>query len=401
MRPNSKSSWWERDDLRYNNSNLYFAHRSVADLIRVHGTPCYIYSTVRVLQNIARIQSKLRCVGVDYQLLYAMKANRHPDILKKIASETTCGIDACSPGEVELAITCGFSPDRISVTSTAVSDRDWQTYRKYPDLIFNCDSISSIHRIAENGYRTHIGIRINPSIGVGYAQNPLLQYAGKKPTKFGIYPDKLPHAIELAKEHNLKIVGLHMHAGSGFIQSGLTQYRLALEFLSSLVKDFDDLEYLNIGGGLGVPLKSDDIELNLDEWSEVVMDAVGKHRLKIYVEPGDYIVKDAGILAVQVVEVEQKGSIHIAFVDAGFNLHPEPAFYDLPCEPVPVNQSAQKSNCLTTIVGNINEALDVFNKDHPISLSQNDYIAFINAGAYGASMSSNHCLRSILKEIIE
>ncbi|MCH8495485.1 MAG: hypothetical protein LAT57_07615, partial [Balneolales bacterium] len=312
MKHSSNPEWWERDDLRHENASLYFAQHSVADLIRLHGTPCYIYSIPRVLQNISRIQSKLSRAGVNHQLLYAMKANRHPEILRKIASETTCGIDACSPGEVELAISCGFSPCRISVTSTAVSDRDWQIYQKYPDLIFNCDSISSIQRIAENGYRNRIGIRINPSIGVGYAENPLLQYAGSKPTKFGIYADKLPYAVDLAKKHDLKIVGLHMHAGSGFIQPGLPKYRQALGFLSNLVDEFEDLEYLNIGGGLGVPLKSGDQELNLNEWAETVMEVIGRHKLKVYIEPGDHIVKDAGILAVQVVEVEQKGATNFA-----------------------------------------------------------------------------------------
>ena len=400
MKDNSKSMWWERDDLHYDNSNLYFARHSVADLTGVHGTPCYIYSIARILQNIERIQLELSRVGLNHQVLFAMKANRHPDILKKIASESTCGIDACSPGEVELAISCGFDPKNISVTSTAVSNRDWQVYQKYPDLIFNCDSISSIQRIAENGYRNRIGIRINPSIGVGYAENPLLQYAGSKPTKFGIYADKLSYAIDLAKKYDLKIVGLHMHAGSGFIQSGLSKYRQALDYLSNLVENFIDLEYLNIGGGLGVPLKSGDQELNLNEWAETVMEVIGRHGYKVYIEPGDRIVKDAGILVAQVIEVEKKGAANFAFVDAGFNLHPEPAFYNLPCEPIPLKQPSSTSDSLTTIVGNINEALDVFNANHPILLTQNDYIAFINAGAYGASMSSNHCLRSTLKEII-
>lgn len=395
-----KSNWWERDDLAYKNSSLYFADHSVAELIQNYGTPCYVYSTKRLLKNISRIQSNLNAAGVNHELLYAMKANRHPEILGKIAAVTTCGIDACSPREVDLAISCGFEPSRISVTSTAVSDHDWQTYQKYPDLIFNCDSMSSIRRIAENGYRKSIGIRINPSIGVGYADNPLLQYAGSKPTKFGIYSNRLGDAANLAKKHDLKIVGLHMHAGSGFIQPGLPRYRMALEYLSKLVSEFQDLEYLNIGGGLGVPLKSGDQEINLQEWAKIVKEVTAQHGLKIYIEPGDYIVKDAGILVTQVVEVEQKGTTTFAFVNAGFNLHPEPAFYDLPCEPVPIIQPSKKSESLTTIAGNINEALDIFNTNHPIQLSENDNVAFINAGAYGASMSSNHCLRSVASEII-
>lgn len=397
---NMITPWWQRDDLRYIDSELHFAGHSVTELLIQNGTPSYYYSTSRILENIIRIQSELSFVALNHQLLYAMKANRHPDIVRLIASETTCGIDACSPREVELAISCGFEPHRISVTSTAVSNHDWDTYRKYPELLFNCDSIASIQRVAKGGYRSQIGIRINPSIGVGYGSNKMLHYAGTKPTKFGIYLDHLAEARSLATNNGLKIVGLHMHAGSGFIQSGLPNYRKALEFLSELVSQFDNLEYLNIGGGLGVPLKAQDPALNLDDWAKTVMEVLGKHNLKIFVEPGDHIIKDAGILVSQVVEVEQKSTTVFAFVDAGFNIHPEPAFYDLPCEPVPVKQPNELSSNLTTIAGNINEALDIFNADHPITLKQNDFIAFINAGAYGASMSSNHCLRSVAKEII-
>ena len=298
--------WWQRDDLRYIDSELHFAGYSVTELLIQNGTPSYFYSTSRILENIIRIHSKLSFVALNHQLLYAMKANRHPDIVRLIASETTCGIDACSPREVELAISCGFEPHRISVTSTAVSNHDWDTYIKYPELLFNCDSIASIQRIAKGGYRSKIGIRINPSIGVGYGSNKMLYYAGTKPTKFGIYLDRLAVARSLATNNGLKIVGLHMHAGSGFIQSGLPNYRKALEFLSELVSQFDNLEYLNIGGGLGVPLKAQDPALNLDDWAKTIMEVLGKHNLKILVEPGDHIIKDAGILASQVVEVEKK-----------------------------------------------------------------------------------------------
>lgn len=394
------TNWWERSDLKYIGSQLHFAGHNLNDLINTHGTPVYYYSTDRILENIRRIQQAMTSVGLDHQLLYAMKANRHPEILRSIANNTDCGIDACSPGEVLLAVASGFDPSRISLTSTAVGAKDWETYCKFPDMKFNCDSISSIHRIGQSKYRSSIGIRINPAVGVGYNSNTMVQYAGTKPTKFGIYEDRISEAQETAKRYGLNIEGIHMHAGSGFVQSGLVNYRRALEKLVNIARQFNSLEYINIGGGLGVPLTSEDKQINLDDWSEIVSETVGKLGVRVYLEPGDHIVKDAGVLASTVIEVEKKGSITFTFVDAGFNIHPEPAFYDLPCEPVPVIEHKSKSNTLTTIVGNINEAIDIFNRDHPISLNEGETIVFINAGAYGASMSSNHCLRSVAIEHI-
>lgn len=392
--------WWERSDLEYVGSELHFAGYNLLELVRKHGTPAYYYNADRILSNIWRLQAAMGSAGLDHQLLYAMKANRHPDILRLIASGTNCGIDACSPGEVKRALECGFDQSRISVTSTAVGHHDWETYVLYPDILFNCDSISSMHRIGQARYRSKIGIRINPGVGVGYNSNTMVQYAGSKPTKFGIYEDRIIEAQQVADTYGLNIEGLHMHAGSGFVQSGLVSYKRALENLVRIAERFSDLEYINIGGGLGVPLTSEDENIDLEEWSQIVADTVGKLGVKIYLEPGDHIVKDAGILAATVIEVERKGSVIFTYVDAGFNLHPEPAFYDLPCEPIPVIEHTSTTDTVTTIAGNINEAIDIFNRDHPLSLKEGEFIAFINAGAYGASMSSSHCLRSVAPEHI-
>lgn len=397
---NKAEFWWERPDLKYENTGLVLSGISCHEIVSKNSTPLFVYSKNRILENINRLKTALDTVNLTNQLLYAMKANRHPALLNLIAKNTDCGIDACSPREVELAISCGFTPDRISVTSTAVSDSDWKTYLRYPDILFNCDSISSLKRVGQNAYRAKVGIRINPQIGVGYSGNQLVQYAGEKSTKFGIYPDRIDEARKVAIDFGIEIVGLHMHAGSGFTQTGLESYASALQRISAIAARFDRLDYINIGGGLGIPLKEGDEAINLNDWAKIVYDSLAKLETKIYVEPGDHIVKDAGILLSEVIEVEEKGGVRFAFVNAGFNLHPEPAFYDLPCEPVPVNKPTLAPEIRTTVVGNINEALDVFNKDHLIELHQGDIIAFLNAGAYGASMSSNHCLRSELKEII-
>lgn len=395
-----KSYWWERNDLCYVDGILHLASKKISTLVKDNKTPFYLYSPSRVLFNIKRIENVLNDRELDFQLLYALKANRNPELLKSVASGSECGIDACSPREVALAVECGFNTSRISVTSTAVSDVDWESYKNYDDILFNCDSISSIKRIARNGYRRSIGIRINPSMGVGYNDNPLVKYAGKTATKFGIYEDRIDEAREISHRSGLTISGLHMHAGSGFLNNAFGNYELILEYMVRVADKFKDLKYLNIGGGLGVPLTEDDDPIDLNRWADIVRNTVGKTGLKIFIEPGNYIVKDAGILVTRVIEVEQKGGTCFAFLDAGFNLHPEPAFYNLPSEPVTMIEPDDSESDMVTIAGHINESLDIFKHEHPIRLAENDYVTLINAGAYGAAMSSNHCLRSTAKEII-
>src|SRR5690606_28707398 len=226
--------WWEREDLSYQNGALHLGESNLLDLTKTVNTPFYVYHKQRVLDNIIRIENHLKLHLDQYQIYYAMKANRHKNLLMEIAQNSTCGIDACSPTEVTLAVECGFDPSRISVTSTAVSDRDWEVYKDFPEIRFNCDSISSLKRIIKNGHRSEVGLRINPSIGVGYGDNKLLKYSGKNATKFGIYEDSIDEVIQIAAKNNIKITGLHMHAGSGFLSNAFDDYANALKHIAQI-----------------------------------------------------------------------------------------------------------------------------------------------------------------------
>ena len=157
---------------------------------------------------------------------------------------------------------------------------------------------------------------------------------------------------------------------------------------------------LNIGGGLGVPHTEEDAPLNLQRWADVLAGSYADSGLNIAVEPGDYLIKDAGVLLADVTYVEQRKDIQFLGLNAGFNLAMEPAFYGLPCEPVPTRL---RSNDVKryTVVGNVNEALDKWAVDHPLpEPDEGDVIALINAGGYAASMRSDHCLRGEVQEVL-
>jgi diaminopimelate decarboxylase len=322
-----------------------------------------------------------------------MKSNRYPPLLSALAASGGCGVDVCSPDELALARRAGFPERDISYTGTSFSERDAQSLARHPRVHLNCDSLSSLRRIARLSPGREVGLRINPGLGIGYRRNAQLRYAGARATKFGLYREQFGEALALARESGLKIVGLHVHSGCGFLTPQLGTLDRIFSAVRPFLRAVADLRYLNLGGGLGIPLAAGDRPLDLDAWSRLIRRHFGRDTFEIWVEPGDYLVKDAGVLLLQVTQVEIKQRTRFVGLDGGFNLHPEPAFYDLPLEPVPCRPRAGAGQTVT-IAGNINEALDLWAESIALPpLEEGDFLALLNAGGYGASMSSNHCMR--------
>ncbi|MGB3222604.1 MAG: diaminopimelate decarboxylase, partial [Desulforhopalus sp.] len=211
--------WWQRADLCYRQQHLHFAGHNVADLARQFGTPSFIYSAQRVKENIERVKSALLTIGGQQQhrLFYAMKANRFAPLLTFLKQSGLCGIDACSPAEVEHALGCGFSPADISFTATSLSQDDFDLLARYDDLLFNADSLHAITQWGKRRPGSEIGIRINPAVGVSRASNQLLQYAGPVTTKFGIYQEQFAEALKVAASFGLTIRRIHFHTGCGYL----------------------------------------------------------------------------------------------------------------------------------------------------------------------------------------
>ncbi len=401
--------WWERNELSYNEKNeIVFSDRIVQNLAEKLSTPLFLYNADRILENIKRIHLALENTDIPNRIFYAHKANRFAPLLTFIKTSTSCGIDACSPAEVRHAMSCGFFPADISYTGTSVSNKDLDFLIKFPDLMLNCDGLSMIKRVGERAPGRSIGIRINPSMGAGYGSNELLQYSGEKPTKFGIYASELDEALALAGQYDLCINRVHFHTGCGYLNDQLPAWEKILINCLSMIEKIPSVEAVNLGGGLGVPLVKEDEELNLSEWSAVIKRVFGGKSYEINVEPGTYVIKDAGLLVLEVNTVETKAGKRFIGVNGGFNLTVEPVNYKLPCEPVPCVLSESKEKCFAkdaltpaTIAGNINEALDILYEDFMLPhIEEGALLAFINAGAYTSSMSSNHCMRGEFSEYL-
>jgi diaminopimelate decarboxylase len=334
-------------------------------------------------------------------LFYAMKANRFAPLLTYLKLSGLCGIDACSPAEVEHAVSCGFEPEEISFTATSLSARDLSILARYEGLAMDCDSLHAIARWGERKPGSAIGIRVNPAMGIGRAANDKLQYAGSLTTKFGIYREQFPQALEIARAHGLRVSKIHFHTGCGYLSPQLGQLDRIIGECLWFVDTAGTIERVNIGGGLGVPHEAADQPLDLDAWATILARHFSGRNVRVEVEPGDYVVKDAGLLLLEKTFVERKKDVVFTGVDAGFNIAPEPAHYSLPFQPVPLRYDTQEPCQPTSVVGNINEALDVWHAQAWLpDLSDHRFLALINAGAYSAAMASNHCMRGQFKEVL-
>lgn len=392
--------WWQRDDLTFKGDRLHLGQCDLSELASKVGTPAYVIRAPRVVDKLNDLHAAFDRVGLDHRIFYAIKANRSPKLLTYLASHGQCGADVCSPSELVHALSCGFAEEDISFTGTSLSKPDIQTLAKYDRLRINLDSLSALERLGQACPGREVGIRVNPDIGIGYSDNDLLQYSGVDATKFGIYLDRIPEALAIAERYQLKIMRIHFHAGCGYLDRELDQLANVLSASHKFTAQLPDLRELNIGGGLGVPHTEEDAPLNLQRWADVLAGSYADSGLNIAVEPGDYLIKDAGVLLADVTYVEQRKDIQFLGLNAGFNLAMEPAFYGLPCEPVPTRL---RSNDVQryTVVGNVNEALDKWAVDHPLpEPDEGDVIALINAGGYAASMRSDHCLRGEVQEVL-
>jgi diaminopimelate decarboxylase len=396
------TEWWEREDLHFRDGVLIFAGRRVDDLAAQFGTPTFFYNSQRMVANVQRLRSALNGAGLGdrSRIKYAMKANRFAPLLTHLRGTGLVGIDACSPNEVEHAIGCGFSGEDISFTATSLSNRDLARLSRIKGLSMNCDSISTIRRWGELGPGRNIGIRVNPALGISRAQNEKLQYSGINTTKFGIYREQFAEAVAMAKDFGLTIKKIHFHTGCGYLTAQLGIWDSIIDSCLWFVDQLETVETVNVGGGLGVPHVAEDAPLDLNRWAGILADRFRSRPQSIEIEPGDFLAKDTGILLLTVNTVEKKMETTFVGVDAGFNLAVEPAVYGLPFHPVPALRLP--GDCRNvTIVGNINEALDVWYANISMPpLAEGQTLALINAGAYSSAMASNHCLRGEFKEFL-
>jgi diaminopimelate decarboxylase len=392
--------WWVRPGLEARDGRLTIASEDAESLARQHGTPLFVYDRTRFVENARRLQGALERAGLRHRVRFALKAHPDPRVLEVLRDRV--GIDACSPGEVTRAIECGWDPEEISFTGTNVSERDLDVLLGLP-IHINLDGISQIERLGRRDPGRAIGLRVNPAAGAGYHEG--LAYSGARPTKFGIYEDRIPEALAAAASHGLRIDTIHFHAGSGWLgDEGLAAFEAALAGVARITADLiaagHPIAEVNVGGGLGVPARTDEQAVDVDAYAAAIARQVGSLGVAVGCEPGDYIAKDAAILLGEVVTVEDRGGTRFVGLDLGWNVNCSYFIYRYAQEIVVCRAADAPRTDVVTVAGHINEAGDLFAEDYPMPpVAEGDIVAILNAGGYHEAMSSTHCLRPMAEAI--
>ena len=396
-------TWWRRPGLDVIDGRLSLNGADLEALARDRGTPLFVYDLARPAENVRELQAALRRAGLPHRVRFALKASPDPLVLRVLrglgapGSEGAVGIDACSPGEVTHALAHGWLPDEISHTGTNVSERDLDVLLAHP-IRLNLDAVSQLERVGRRAPGRAVGIRINPGAGAGYTEH--LAYAGERPTKFGITVDRLDDAIDAVGRHELVVDTMHFHAGSGWLGDQLEGFESALlaaiGFLDRLLDAGCPIREVNVGGGLGRPARDDEQPVDLDAYAAAVRRQLERYGVTVAFEPGDWIMKDAGLLLGEVVTVERRGGVTFVGLDLGWNVTSSAFIYGYAQEILPVRDPLRPRTQVVTVAGHINEAGDVFAEDYPFTaVEEGELVAILNQGGYVEAMSTTHCLRPL------
>ncbi|KZX15921.1 diaminopimelate decarboxylase [Methanobrevibacter cuticularis] len=377
------------------------------DLVEEYGTPLYVIDEKRIRDNYNRVFSAFTKYYNDFKILYACKANTNLSVMRILEQEGSY-IDAVSPGEVYTSIEAGFSPDRILFTGNNVTNEEL-SYVDETGVLINLDSISQLKRLSKlvDPEEYKISFRVNPMVGAGHHEHCI---TGGVMSKFGIMESEAAEVYKMAKNMGFNPVGMHTHIGSGILDP--EPFKLATETLMNIAGDVAqnadvDFEFLDLGGGLGIPYEPQENILDINKFANEItgifkgkLDEYGMGKPSMYIEPGRYLVGDAAYLLTKVNTVKQSYRKFVG-VDAGFNTLLRPSMYGSYHHIVVANKANEEAIEEIDVAGNICESGDLFARDRPLpKIEEGDLLAIMNAGAYAFSMSSQYNSRPRTAEIL-
>ena len=387
-------------DYENDNGTMMFGGMSAVDIADRFGTPVYVTDEQILRQNYRNIYGAF-AQYMPTEIHYACKANTNLAILS-ILNQEGSHIDAVSIGEVLTCLKAGFPAERIMYTGVNVSNSELEQVVATGCRI-NVDSQSELERLAKITTDIPISFRITPGVSSGHSAKVM---TGGKGAKFGIPMDKVIETYARAKDLGFELRGIHAHTGSG----GLTvePFMDVVDVLCETVNDIKSevgvqLEFLDFGGGVGVPYKPQDPEADLNELAMVITDTIKDETdiKTVALEPGRYVVCDSTILLTRCVDVKDAGIKKYIGVDAGFNTLIRPAFYDSYHYVAIANKFNKAGVAKYEIVGPICETGDYIAHDRALpEAEEGDVIAVYCGGAYGFAMSSNYNSRPRCAEVL-
>ncbi len=397
-------------EFKYKRNNLYCEDMKVRDLAERFGTPLYVYSYKTLIDHFLKLKAAFR--AVNPLICYSVKANSNLALLRALVEEGA-GLDIVSGGELYRAQKAGCPAKKIVYASVGKTGAEIEKAINLGILFFNVESfpeLKNIQHIARRlKKRVNVSLRINPDV-----EPKTHKYitTGKLTNKFGIDFNTAKSIIFLARGFShLKISGLHIHIGSQITTSDpfVAAINRIIKFTSALRKEGIDLEYLNIGGGLGIIYDKENPQTAV-KFAAKVLPLLKKSGLKIIMEPGRFIVGNAGILVTKVLYIKNTPKKKFIIVDAGMNDLIRPSLYDAyhnviplqaPSSKLPACPAGRQAKEKADVVGPICESGDFFAKGRLLpKVEEGDYLAVMGAGAYGFSMSSNYNSRCRAQEVL-
>lgn len=402
------------DFFNYKNGELHCEDVPAETIAREVGTPAYVYSKATLLHHYRQIAEAFKPLNAT--ICYAIKSCGNVNICRVLAQEG-CGFDVTSGGELFRAIQAGGDPEKIIYAGVGKTDLEIRDALEAGIAAFNIESeaeIENIDRIAgQLGRKAVAAIRINPDVD---PKTHVKTTTGKKETKFGVDIERAERVFEQFRHlRNLRIAGLHLHIGSPVyeIRPYVEAVTKAIELIDRLTARGHHIEWLDLGGGFAVNYRGPDQALPVTQHAKALVPLLVGKPYKIALEPGRYIVGNAGILLTRVLYRKTSGEKRFVIVDAAMNDLIRPTLYDAfhfiwPARPDAQNVPEQRSADIVPadgetvdVVGPICESGDYLAKDRPLPVTKRgDLLAVFTAGAYGFAMSSNYNNRPRAPEVL-
>jgi diaminopimelate decarboxylase len=385
----------ENSTFQYHEGTLHADGVNLSELAAAVGTPYYLYSWDRALANLNR----LRAAFPQAEIHYSLKANANLALIR-ILIAAGAGLDAVSGGEIFRALRAGADPTRIVFAGVGKTEAELKYALDSGIGRFNVESgleLANLARLAQKmGKHPRIALRINPSI---QADTHHYIATGHSAAKFGI-PLNEAHALldQYANSQHIGLEGLHVHIGS---QLGTVDRTAeAINAVLPLFDKYPQLHTLNLGGGFPVSYNSE-VMPSVEVFSEAIQACLKGRSLRLLLEPGRYIIADAGALIVRVQYIKAAPDGILAITDGGMTELIRPALYGATHHVMPINASTSDQNQRTQIVGPVCESADILRADIMLPpLRPGDLLAIMHAGAYGAVMGSNYNARTRAPEIL-
>ena len=394
------------DYFRYRRGELFCEEAKVTQIAQRYGTPCYIYSAATIKTHLKRIQKAF--ASVNCRIYYSVKANANLAILR-LLHRFGAGFDVVSGGELFRVLKAGIPGEYIIFGGVGKTDEESKEGLKANIHLFNIESADELRKIAAYARQLKrvapIALRINPDVE---AMTHRYLKTGKEETKFGLPPTEIRQLFKVIKSYpSVRLIGLQMHIGSQITST--KPYLKALSVLRHLLDQARasgyPIQYLDIGGGFGIFYRGGEAQ-PARTFARAIIPMVKQTRCHLMLEPGRFIVGNAGILVIKVLYTKRMGRQYFIITDGGMSELIRPALYEAYHRIWPVTPHiAMRGGCgpklKAQIVGPICETGDFLARDRIIPpVKPGELLSVFSSGAYGYVMSSNYNARRRPPEIL-